>query len=72
MFFSSSLVFHFISMAFVSLFLVGHATLHLAVLVGPSVGHISEFQAVFAVLLLPNRPLLDCRVSGLVSQSFRD
>ena len=35
--------------------------------VRPSVGHISEFRAVFAVLLLPNRPRLDCRVSGLVS-----
>ena len=45
----------------------GHATLHLAVSVGMSVRHISEFLAVFAVLLLPNRPRLDCRVSGLVS-----
>ena len=45
-------------------------TVHLAVSVGlsvgPSVGHISEFRAVFAVLLLPDRPRLDCRVSGLV------
>ena len=31
-----------------------------------SVGHIFEFRAVFALLLLPNRPRLDCRVSGLV------
>ena len=53
----------------------GHATLHLAMLVGPSVGpsvrpsvrHISELRSVFALLLLPNRPRLDCRVSGLVS-----
>ena len=48
----------------------GHATLHLAVSVGmsvgPSVRHISEFQVVFALLLLPNHPRLDCRVSGLV------
>ena len=34
--------------------------------VGPSVRHIFEFRAGFAVLLLPNRPRLDCRVSGLV------
>ena len=39
--------------------------------VGPSVGHISEFRADFAVLLLPNRPRLDCRVSGLVFSSIR-
>ena len=52
----------------------GHATLRLAVSVGmsvgrsvgPSVRHIFEFRAVFALLLLPNRPRLDCRVSGLV------
>ena len=48
----------------------GHATLHLAVSVGmsvrPSVRHIFEFRAVSALLLLPNRPRLDCRVSGLV------
>ena len=56
------------------LFSRGHATLHLAVSVGPSVGpsvrpsvrHISEFRPILAVLLLPNRPRLDCRVSGLV------
>ena len=52
----------------------GHATLHLAMSVGmsvvPSVRHILEFQAVFALLLLPNRPRLDCRVSGLVVVSF--
>ena len=34
--------------------------------VGTSVGHISELRAVFTLLLLPNRPRLDCRVSGLV------
>ena len=28
--------------------------------------HIYEFGAVFALLLLPNHPRLDCRVSGLV------
>ena len=38
--------------------------------VGPSVGHISEFRAVFAVLLLPNRPRLECRVSGLAKRKF--
>ena len=35
--------------------------------VGRSVGHIFEFRVVFILLLLPNRPRLDCRVSGLVS-----
>ena len=56
----------------------GHATLHLAVSVGRSVprsvgrsfswsvGHIFEFRAVFALLLLPKSLRLDCRVSGLV------
>ena len=34
--------------------------------VRPYVGHIFEFRAVFALQLLPNRPRLDCRVSGLV------
>ena len=34
--------------------------------VGPSVRHIFEFRAVFALLPLPIRPRLDCRVSGLV------
>ena len=56
------LVFYFV-------FSRGHATLHLAVSVGRSVGpsrNIFEFRAVFALLLLPNRPRLDCRVSGLV------
>ena len=49
------------------LFSRGHATLNLAVSVRPSVGHISELRAVFALLLLPNRPQLDCHVSGLVT-----
>ena len=44
----------------------GNATLHLAMLVGPSIGHIFEFQAVLALLLLPNCLQLDCRVSGLI------
>ena len=48
----------------------GHATQHLAVLVGmsvgPSKGHISEFRAVFALVPLPNCPRVSCRVSGLV------
>ena len=48
------------------LFSRGHATLHLAVSVGRSVHNIFEFRAVFALLLLPNRPRLNCRVSGLV------
>ena len=34
--------------------------------VGRSVRNIFEFRAVFALLLPPNRPRLDCRVSGLV------
>ena len=37
--------------------------------VGRSVGHIFEFRAVFVLLLLPNRPRLDCRVAGLVFRS---
>ena len=57
-----------------NIFSRGHATLHLAVSVGrsvrPSVGHISKLRAVFAVLLLPNRPRLDCRVSGLVLLNY--
>ena len=36
-----------------------------------SVRNIFEFRAVFDLLLLPNRPRLDCRVSGLVCQSLR-
>ena len=50
----------------------GHATLHLAVSVGRSVGrsvrHIFEFRSFFALLHLPNCPRLDSRVSGLVLQ----
>ena len=34
--------------------------------VRPSVRHISKLRVVFALLLLPNRPRLDCRVSSLV------
>ena len=71
--------FSFFKFYSVTVFSRGHATLHLAVSVGQSVGrsvcpsvrHIFEFRAVFALLLLPNRPRLDCRVSGLVS-SVRD
>ena len=35
-------------------------------ILSPSVHHIFEFRAVFTLLLLPNHPPLDCRVSGLV------
>ena len=53
-----------------------YATLYLAVSVGPlvrpSVSHISKFRLVFALLLLPNRPRLDCRVSGLVLSRMVD
>ena len=66
---------------FATFFSRGHATLHLAVSVGRSVGRLVgqsvcpsrrpsvtffEFRAVFALLLLPNRPQLDCRLSDLV------
>jgi len=61
----SLIFFSYVTMVFL-LFSRGHATLHLVVLVGPSVGHISKLRSVFALLLLPNRPRLDCRVSGLV------
>ena len=44
----------------------GHATLELAVSVGRSVRQIFDSRVVFALPLLPNRPRLDCRVSGLV------
>ena len=58
----------------IAVFSCVHPTLHLAVLVGrlvgwsvgPSIRHIFEFQAIFALLLLPNHPRLDCRVSDLV------
>ena len=43
-----------------------HVTLELAVSVGPSVRNIFELRAVFALLPLPIRPGLPCRVSGLV------
>ena len=48
------------------LFSHGQATLHLAVSGGPFVQNIYELRAVYAILLLPNRPRLDCRVAGLV------
>ena len=38
--------------------------------VRPSVRHISGFPAVLVLLLLPNRPRLSCRVSGLVIIRF--
>ena len=51
------------------LFLVAETRLYILPCrsVGPSVRHIFEFRAVFALLLLPSRPRLECRVSGLVS-----
>ena len=52
-----------------SVFSRGHATLHLAVSVGPSVRPSQIFlklRLIFELPLLPNRPRLDCRVSGLV------
>ena len=39
-------------------------------LVARSFRNIFEFRAVFALLPLPNRPRLDCRVSGLVFLIF--
>ena len=51
----------------------GHATLLFAVSVRPSVGTseiFSELRAVYALLLLPNRPRLDCRISSLVFLSL--
>ena len=51
----------------------GHTTLHLGLSVGPSVGlsigpsirrSVTFLQAEYALLLLPNRPRLGCRVSG--------
>ena len=58
-----------------SVFSRGHATLHLAMSVGRSVCrsicHIFEFRAVFAILLLPSHPRLDCRISGLVKFPFQ-
>ena len=55
----------------------GHAILHLAVSVGRSVrrsvGHNVKKRAVIALLLLPNRLRLSCRVSGLdFSRVLRD
>ena len=53
-----------------TIFSRGHTTTPCCVgwYVGMSVCHIFEFRAVFALLLLPNRPRLDCRVSGLVKK----
>ena len=55
------------------LHLCGHATLQLAVSVSMSVGQsvrpsvtFLNSEPVYALMLLPNRPRLDCRVSGLV------
>ena len=50
----------------VLVFLVADMRLHLAAPVGTSVTNFVEFQAIFALALLPNRPGLDCRASGLV------
>ena len=46
----------------------GHATTpcHVGRSVDLSVSHFVELPSVFALLLLPNCPRLDCRVSGLV------
>ena len=52
--------------ALLAIFSRRHATLHLVVSVRPSVRNIFELRAIFASLLLPNRPQLDCCVSGLV------
>ena len=50
------------------IFTCGHATTPCRVgrSVGLTVRHISEFRAVFALLLQPNHPRLSCRVSSLV------
>ena len=56
----------FLSLFSLFVFSRGHATLHLAVSVRPSIRHISELRAVFALPPLPNRLRLSCRVSGLV------
>ena len=50
----------------VNVFSRGRETVQLAVLVGRSVCHNPELQAVFALLPLPNHLRLSCRVSGLV------
>ena len=39
--------------------------------VRPSVDCVSELWAVFALLVLPNHPRLDCRVSGLVTYEIQ-
>ena len=61
--------FHF----FPKKFLVADTRLHLAVSVGLLVRwsrNIFELRAVFELLLLPHRPRLDCRVSGLVHSTI--
>ena len=50
----------------VNVFSRGRETVQLAVLVGRSVCHNPELQAVFALLPLANHLRLSCRVSGLV------
>ena len=65
--------FHFktVSRFHFAFFSRGHATLELAVSVGRSVRQIFDSRVVFALPLLPNRPRLDCRVSGLVDYHKR-
>ena len=57
-----------------SLFLVADTRLYTLVCrsVRPSVGRIFEFRAIFALLLQPNHPRLDCRVSGLVILNLQE
>ena len=64
-FYHSSFLFLFIFPLSV-LFLSFHATLRLAVSISMSVGHISGLRVIFALLPLPTRPRLYCRVSVLV------
>ena len=59
----------------VSIFSRGYTRLLLPVSVGPSVRwsvrHVFELRTVLELLLRPNHPRLDCRVSGLVSVMLR-
>ena len=48
-------------------FIHGHTTLHHAVSVCPSVGHILNYERFSHYCSLPNRQRLDCGVSSLVS-----
>jgi len=61
------LFFHVSFCLFVSLhvFVCLFMSSHVCWSVGPSVRLIVEFRVVFALLLLPNHPWLDCWVSGL-------